>query len=407
MFIEPRHCEQCGKDISQAAKFCSACGTAVPEKVQPKCPTCGIEVQVEGQHCKACSEAVPIDIPSSNPEQLLNPETEVSPVLEELEKGADSSDESRDSEGATAEQPGPAKRSPRKTLLVIASLIIAGSAFALFSPGQEVERKVAAETSSETTQVEEPPLATEEPELPFLALDQVLNTETLKQVATGICSPLEAKVLSQLSLTTYRSHMSDLGEIEDSYGARDFAAANPWASSQFLNEYEAGINGLLSKTLIDNSNWDESEYQVDTDSWVGSFINLALETCDLELLFEDTHLAIVNLQGEADRVMKLASEAPWYPKGFEEVPVNPSYAYGFDIDEECNSLAESCAVFEIVSLTACSELTLFITFFDKDDSEVDSTVTFVRSLKANQPMVVNVSSLEKAETFAIESLTCG
>jgi hypothetical protein len=422
VFIEPKLCENCGHDISTTAKFCAACGTAVPEKLQPKCPKCGTQVDTEAQHCDECSDESSKEIPPTSLEQPAQLEVESDTGLAGSEEILNSSvpepdpepepdpdpdpDPDIDSEVATSVEPRRARRKSRKPLLAFISVVILGLLFAVVWSNQEPDIEIQAETSSNSAESTESPVAAEEPELPLLDLDKVFSDKELEEVALGICSPLEDKVLSKLSLKTYRSHMSDLGEVEDEYGARDFTANNSWVNDQFLSEYEADINGLLSKTLIENSKWDESKYQVDLDSWAGIFISVALKSCDLESLYEDTYLAMQDLQSEVDQVLKLAAKAPWYPKGFEEVPVDSSFAYGFDADGECDSLAEACAVFEIASQKACNELTLVIDFFDKKDLKVDSTIFILNSLKANRPTIVNVSSLEKSETFAIDSLSC-
>ena len=407
MFIEPKLCENCGHNINPTAKFCAGCGTPVPEKPQPTCSACGTEVEVEGRQCDKCLEVASTRTSTSIPEQAAEQEIVPGKVPEELEEGFRLEEENIDADLVTRVKPLSARRNSRRALLAITTLVVLGLSLAVFSASQVPESKNVVETSSKTPDARNTPSGSKEPELPFLAIDKVFSREELEEVAFGICSPLEQKVLSKLSLKTYQSHMSDLGAVEDAYEARDLVSANSWAKELFLADYETGINSLLSKTLIDSSTWDESKFQIDPDSWAGGFINLALDSCNLDLLYEDTHQAIRDLQAEADRVLSLAASAPWYPKGFEEVPVDNSFAYGLDVDKECSSLAESCAVFKIVSQKTCSEVTIIVDFFDKNDREVDSTIGYLKSVSANEPKLANFSSLEKAETFAITSLSCG
>lgn len=53
-------CDSCGKNASQADKFCQSCGGKIVEKIMPeqKCPACGCAVGKNDEHCPVCGREI-------------------------------------------------------------------------------------------------------------------------------------------------------------------------------------------------------------------------------------------------------------------------------------------------------------------------------------------------------------
>ena len=61
-------CKNCGKEISEGAKFCSSCGTAIGNKPRV-CASCGTEIEEGAVFCANCGAALPFAAPTEKPKE--------------------------------------------------------------------------------------------------------------------------------------------------------------------------------------------------------------------------------------------------------------------------------------------------------------------------------------------------
>lgn len=54
--LNMRLCENCGKMISQTAKFCNFCGAIIEKKID--CPKCGKKIRAQTKYCNFCGEKI-------------------------------------------------------------------------------------------------------------------------------------------------------------------------------------------------------------------------------------------------------------------------------------------------------------------------------------------------------------
>ena len=215
-----------------------------------------------------------------------------------------------------------------------------------------------------------------------LSIGQGLFPESI----AAFCEPVSEIVGSSELRTKSSSRQQQLGEITDSYDADDFVSQNEWVRPLVTLETTDEIDALLRSnfdSLLDVSEFEgakqfEESYPPDYQKAMEAFSGAVLEECGLVEAYEE----MGDLFGEATRVVRLANNVPWYPKGFRE------YADGLTAwdwtDRNCSYNYARCSHMDVIAALQCSSLYVEVNFLDSSGSVVDWSNDTARNLRAGQ-----------------------
>jgi hypothetical protein len=146
------------------------------------------------------------------------------------------------------------------------------------------------------------------------------------------------------------------------FNADEFIANNPWVRTSLRPEsmkpYGDFIRELsdpiLNKavTKLDTASQDEFE-ENSSDIWYRNYGIYLVETCGLSEKLKENRELVLFFESAIEDIIAKSEQKPWYPEGFQEVIGFPGFAFKSS-DRACTySFGGACAVFDIVSKTAC------------------------------------------------------
>ena len=238
---------------------------------------------------------------------------------------------------------------------------------------------------TQSSQPAETPTEQPKPAAPetFLEAGQ-LDAESLAIAASEICSPIEDVLTdSELGEKT-NSRAEILAGITDSYDADDYVKDNSWVrplvTVELLEDLSAitipAFDEVLEKSAFNGASELESNYPGTYQKHASDFEEAVLDECGLAETFSLQR----DLARQATRVVSLANNVPWYPKGFTE------YEDGLTAwdwaDRSCSYSSGRCSHMDVVSWIGCQNLYVEVNFLDSTNSVVDWSNDTARGLRA-------------------------
>lgn len=145
------------------------------------------------------------------------------------------------------------------------------------------------------------------------------------------------------------------------WNADKYLAKNPWVQNS-LFPYDEVPYGKFVRDLSDpllratlssiNSSFLDDVAGDFADNSFENFSTHIIERCGLSDAIEGNRKVVWAFDGANAKIVALAKQKPWYPKGFVEVSGYTGFAYK-DSQRGCSYSFGSCATFEIVSRTGC------------------------------------------------------
>lgn len=146
------------------------------------------------------------------------------------------------------------------------------------------------------------------------------------------------------------------------WNADRYLAKNTWVRNSLFPDDEIPYgkfirelsDPLFETTLasLNSSFLDDVEPEVAEIS-LENFSRHLIEACVLKDVIEENRKLVWALDSANAKIIVLAQQKPWYPKGFVEVSGYPGFAYKNSPRNCSYSFGGSCAIFEIVSRTGC------------------------------------------------------
>lgn len=192
------------------------------------------------------------------------------------------------------------------------------------------------------------------------SMSEYLTTEQMDKLASNLCEPLNAALKRNLDLKQYLADAkantpSAKKATKDYWSAASWKKKNPswFVGYSYSTQLDANINETIALNLGAElkSVVKKADYQAFLNNfpeWSGAMKGPVISACELT----GTVNKLRAYDDLLDQILNLASNKPWYPKGFEEIAGYPGFAWG-DTNGYCTYSFGSCAIFKIVSKTAC------------------------------------------------------
>ena len=237
------------------------------------------------------------------------------------------------------------------------------------------------EPSTSATSEEQKPV---QPETLLAALGQ--TQEELEAYSGGVCEVIQPIVNSSSLAPKIESRIKKMKDVSDAYDAEEFVAENEWVNSLVQDETVSIVNQSIDESFdsaLDNSSFEgspqlEINYPQVHNAFSSQYKSQVLEHCGLT----DTLEGFSVLTDQARRLTGLASNVPWYPKGYSE------YSDGLTawkwVDRSCSYYSGRCNHMDVVSAVGCSSLYVEVNFLDASGSVVDWSNDTARGLAAGQ-----------------------
>jgi hypothetical protein len=169
------------------------------------------------------------------------------------------------------------------------------------------------------------------------ALADHFTAQELKATAQKHCSTLNNTVPTTDTLAVYEDQIAQtkkVGEGNDGRTMRSFASTVTWlipksTQSDFTNRVDAVISKALTDTVkeVELLGLSDSNRGVMESKWSGAFTEIIKAECDFKKVESDTASALQTYDNVISRAASVASNAPWYPKGYYEHSTNLAYKW--------------------------------------------------------------------------------
>jgi len=227
----------------------------------------------------------------------------------------------------------------------------------------------------------------QKPEQPETLLAAFGQTQAeLEAYSSSVCKIIQPIIDSSALATKIESRIKKMKEISDAYDAEEFVAENEWVNSLGQDETVSKVNQSIEDSFdsaLGNSSFDgapqlEVNYPQVHNAFSSQYKSQVLESCGLVETLE----GFSALTDQARRLTGLASNVPWYPKGYSE------YSDGLTawkwVDRSCSYYSGRCNHMDVISAVGCSSLYVEINFLDASGSVVDWSNDTARGLAAGQ-----------------------
>jgi len=346
-------CNKCLKPNAEGSAFCSNCGTKL--QVKSSAP------ERKKLQAKTQSKSPKIQLP--NFREML-PKTSQGKVL----GGA----------GAV-------------TVLLVFGILL------LDSTPVPLESNVTADTSQNYESIKDDLQAAAKPDLDCSNLKVLVDNEPYFTIASKQIKRAK-KAASRLTV----------------WNAEDYLANNSWTQNSRLPDMQkpyikfvrAATDPLLDKTVQKlPENQQEAFNSNATDDWYANFAQFSLESCGLRELVEDNEGVVRDFESALVRISSLASQKPWYPKGFSEISNFPGFAYENISNQGCTFSYGSCAKFKIVSEFNCPT-NLYVQTNALSGGAVVDWSNDTAIVRAGQVAVMETSFSVSAGTWEFVEINC-
>jgi hypothetical protein len=223
-----------------------------------------------------------------------------------------------------------------------------------------------------------------QPEDLLAALGQ--TQEELEAYSEGVCKVIQPIIDSSTLATKIDSRTKRMKEVSDAYDAEEFVAQNEWVNSLGQDETVSNVHQSIEESFdsaLGNSSFEGApqlkiNYPQVHNAFSSQYKSQVLENCGLTETLEGFSV----LTDQAMRLRGLASNVPWYPKGYSE------YSDGLTawkwVDRSCSYYSGRCNHMDVVSAVGCSSLYVEVNFLDASGSVVDWSNDTARGLSAGQ-----------------------
>jgi len=297
---------------------------------------------------------------------------------------------------------------------VVGILLAVGFVGSLFTGGdEEVADRVTSTPSSPATQTPETTETKSSEPLPpepetFLEAGQ-LDNESFAIIAGQTCPAIE-QILSESPLNESATTRTEaLADLRDAYDADDYVQSNSWVrplvtadiEDQVSSAFRVAFDAMLGASAFDGADELKSNYPSTYLNLLSDFETAVLEECELA----ETLTAQEALSRQVNRVVNLANNVPWYPKGFTE------YEDGLTAwdwaDRSCSYYSGRCSHMDVVTWIGCPNLYVEVNFLDSSNSVIDWSNDTARGLRAGDRAKLEfVSFDDNARSTRLVEISC-
>lgn len=295
---------------------------------------------------------------------------------------------------------------------IVGVILAVGFLGSLFSNNSDeiAESYSPSPSRTESPQPSETPTEKPKPAAPetFLEAGQ-LDAESLTIAASELCSPIEGVLLSSELGEKTKSRADTLAGITDAYDADDYVQDNSWVRPLVTVELLGDVSAITTQAfdaLLENSAFEgaselENNYPGTYGKLASEFEEAVLEECELA----ENYASQRDLARQATRVVNLANNVPWYPKGFTE------YEDGLTAwdwaDRSCSYYSGRCSHMDVVTWIGCPNLYVEVNFLDSSNSVIDWSNDTARGLRAGDRAKLEfVSFDDNARSTRLVEISC-
>jgi hypothetical protein len=273
-------------------------------------------------------------------------------------------------------------------------LVILGTAFSnISSPGSSTSEPEASESS-------------------FVIPSDVLSEDEILNLAKSFCTSVNGSLDSEIDVKQL------LADVKQNSASVSEASKDAWASiawkeknpSWFSGEsYSDQVDTNIRVTIASNTErlvkpllTDEEfqGYERSREKWTWHMFQPVVYACGLTKTVE-------TLSAYDSKLKTIASQAdniPWYPKGFSDIPGYPGFALG-KAKGSCSYSFGSCAIFNLVSQTACPT-SLYVEANGLNGDVVTSWGNDTARVAAGQVSRIEISFSEDVDTWELTAINC-
>ena len=198
------------------------------------------------------------------------------------------------------------------------------------------------------------------------------------QLAPSECAALSSSIENGKTISKAKTLLSKANSAAKKlsiWTAETYVSKNSWVNeaTHLLNDYDTELANTVSVVLdprvraLKDSD-AANGYDTSKELWLNAFLDFAITNCKLSPLNDKSEATIRDVQSDASSIQVLAASKPWYPKGFEELPNYPGFAYK-NTPTGCTYSFGNCAKFKIVSEMGCPT-SLYVETNSLSNSEV-------------------------------------
>lgn len=276
-------------------------------------------------------------------------------------------------------------------------LVILGSAFSSMS-------------STNSANVE-----TQESTSPTVRPSDFLSEIEVAAISEELCTSVNGSLASDIDVEQYlldakQNADSVTSAAKDAWASEAWKKKNPsWFSGEsYSDQVKSNIRVTIASNLErkvtavldaeENALYEES--RTDWDVWVSDFYKPVVDACGLSKTME----ILSDYDSKLQTISSQAENIPWYPKGFSEIPRYPGFALG-KAKGSCSYSFGSCAIFNIVSQTACPT-SLYVEANGLNGDVVTSWGNDTARVAAGQVARMEISFSEDVDTWELTNINC-
>ena len=242
---------------------------------------------------------------------------------------------------------------------------------------------------------------------------ETLSADEIRQVSARVCDSVLSDIQylpEYLFAKVVPSRVRSINNVTDDYwDTKDFKAKNKsWfyrASSYAVvqSEITASVESN-SQALFDRFSDGKysGAYTKNMIAWNSDLIYIATSDCS----FQNTLDSLLNYDSAISEAKNVLANAPWYPRGYSELPDFPGIAYQPSRNYYCSYSFGSCARFKIVSNTSCAS-NLYVQANLKSGGTVIDWGNDTASIGAYQVADMEIYfSSEYGDTYEITTVNC-
>jgi hypothetical protein len=241
---------------------------------------------------------------------------------------------------------------------------------------------------------------------------ETLSADEIRQVSARVCD----SVLSDIQYTSdylfaevVPSRIRSLNNVTGDYWeTKDFKAKNnSWfyrdssydvLQSKISSSIESNSQGLFDRFADGKYS---GAYAKNMLAWNSDLFYIATNDCN----FRRTLDTLLNYDSALSEAKNVLANAPWYPRGFSEIPEYPGFAYK-NSGGYCSYTFGSCAKFKIISNSSCASNLYIQANLSAGGSVIDWGNDSV-SVGAYQVADIEIYfSSERSGTYEITTINC-
>ncbi|MEY4559078.1 MAG: hypothetical protein RLZ82_93 [Actinomycetota bacterium] len=239
-----------------------------------------------------------------------------------------------------------------------------------------------------------------------LSEDEILALS--KEMCTSVNQSLSSEIEVEKILAVVKKNASSVAKAsKDAWSSLEWKDENPsWFSGE---SYSDQVNANIKVTIASNTerlvkpllDAEEFEgYMRSKSHWTYLLFQPVVYACGLTKTLETLDDYDSNLRTIASQ----AENLPWYPKGFTEIPRYPGFALG-KANGSCSYSFGSCAIFNIVSQTACPT-SLYVEANGLNGDVVTSWGNDTARVAAGQVARIEITFSENVDTWEMTNINC-